>query len=170
MILVWSVRQGAYLRNKLYEICSMIYETFIRCNINKFRWNNARYETKNIICFMKYIWQNSFIVLREQTLHNFRHHCRVFCWFKQEDYNKLHVIYFLNVHRATNVLHAIYLWNIFLAICFIVFAPCLREYLVCSEKIGKIFARIRGFFQFFRGFPQFFVSKWVILLSSENSR
>ncbi len=63
------------------------------------QWNNAHYETRNI-CFMKYIWRNSFIVLREETLHNFRCHIND---NSNRDYNKLRAIYFLNVHRAANM-------------------------------------------------------------------
>ncbi len=48
------------------------------------------------------------IVLHEEMLRNFRHRFRVFCRFKWEDYNKLREIYFLSVHWAANMLHAIY--------------------------------------------------------------
>ncbi len=59
------------------------------------------------------------IVLHEEMLHNLRCVVHVFPWFKQENYNELHEIYFLNVHRAANMLYAIYLWNMFHAICFV---------------------------------------------------
>ncbi len=45
-------------------------------------------------------------------LRNFRR-CYVFHWFKWKEYSKLLEICFPNVHRAANMLHAIYLWNMF---------------------------------------------------------
>ncbi len=77
--------------------------------INIFQWNSAHYETRNI-CFLKYtVFHETLIVLREEMLRNFRHCCHVFLRFKWKDYNKLHEIYFLSVHWAANMLHAIYL-------------------------------------------------------------
>ncbi len=52
-------------------------------------------------------------------LRNFGHCCYVFHWFKWKEYNKLLEICFPNAHWAANMLHAIYLWNMFHAICFI---------------------------------------------------
>ncbi len=68
------------------------------------------------------------IVLREEILCNCRHCCCVFCWFKWKDYNKLCKIYFPNVRWATNMLHAIYLLNMFYTVCFIGMHPSLEPF------------------------------------------
>ncbi len=91
-------------------------------HIKKFQWSSAYYETRNI-CFKKYISRNSLIVLGEEMLGNFRRVVHVFCRFKQEDYNKLRVICFFNVYCTANMLLAIYLRNIFHAICFMSVRP-----------------------------------------------
>ncbi len=66
-----------------------------------------------------YISWNLLIVLCEEMLRNFRRRCHVFRWFKWKDYYKLREIYLLSVHWAANMLHAIYLRNMFHAICFV---------------------------------------------------
>ncbi len=75
------------------------------------------YETCFMQCFIGV--RHTLIVLCEEMLHNFRRSYHVFCRFKWKDYNKLREIYFLSMHRAANMLHAIYLWNMFQVICFI---------------------------------------------------
>ncbi len=97
--------------HEIWNICMMQ-------QINIFQGNSAHYETRNI-CFFKYISWNLLIVFREEMLCNFRHCCHVFRRFKWKDYNKLHEIYFLSAQWAANMLHTIYLWNMFHAICFL---------------------------------------------------
>ncbi len=93
-----SVKQIAWnMLHEIWNIC-MIQQ------INIFQWNSAHYETW-IICFLKYISRNLLIALREEMLRNFQPWCHVFRRFKWKDYNKLHEIYFLSVHRAANMFH-----------------------------------------------------------------
>ncbi len=136
----------------------MFHEIWNNClmpQINKFQWNSTHYETKNI-CFLKYISWNSLIVLREEMLRNFRCVVHVFPWFKQEDYNKLCEIYFLDPHWAINMLHAIYLWNMFYAICF-VGVPCALvdkvAQLVSIEKVLWLFIYNLGTNRLFCNYP-----------------
>ncbi len=86
-----------------YEINCMKYETVVWCN-KSVHFNETAHTMKQEICFMKLL-----IVLCEEMMRNFRHVVHVFRWFKLENYNKLCKIYFLNVHWATNMLHAVYL-------------------------------------------------------------
>ncbi len=101
-----TVKQIAWnMLHKIWNICMMQ-------QINIFQWNSAHYETRNI-CFLKYISWNLLIVLREEMLRNLRCCFHVLRQFKWKDYNILREIYFLYVHWAANMLHAIYLWNMF---------------------------------------------------------
>ncbi len=59
-------------------------------------------------------------------LSNFGHCCYVFHWFKWKEYNKLPEICFPNMQWAENMLHAIYLQNMFHTICFIRVRRALR--------------------------------------------
>ncbi len=102
----YIIRRGAHQWNKLHEtwnICMMQ-------QINIFQWSISHYKTRNK-CFSKYISWSLLIVLREEMLCNSRRCCHVFRQFKWKDYNKLREIYFLSVHWAANMLHAIMVFN-----------------------------------------------------------
>ncbi len=120
------LKRGAHLQNKLLEICYMKYETVVWYN-KSINFNETAHSLKQKTCFLKFISWNSLIVLREEMLRNFRH-CPVFRQFKRKDYNKLHEIYFLNVHRAVNMLQSIYLWNMFHAM----FRRCALRHMKCD--------------------------------------
>ncbi len=84
------------------------------------------------------------IVLCEEILLNFRRCCHVFCRFKGKDYNKLLEIYFLTVHWDANKLHAIYLWNMYRAICFVGVRRAytcmfLTEKFVLKSRVERVF-------------------------------
>ncbi len=65
-------------------------------------------------------------------LRNFR--C-VFCRFKWEDYNKLREMHFINVRGVINMLHAIYLWNMFYAICYVGVHPA---FMGLGSQLGSL--------------------------------
>ncbi len=96
----------------------MKHETFVWRN-KSINFKGTTHTMKQEIQIFFEIYFLKLIVLREKMLHNFRGCCHVFHWFKWKDYNKLNEIYFLIMHWAANMLHAIYLWNMFRAICFI---------------------------------------------------
>ncbi len=100
--------------NMLHEIWNI----YMMQQINIFQCHSAHYVTRNIR-FLKYISWNLLIVLREEMLRKFRRSCHVFHRFKWKDCHELREIYFLYVHWAASMLHTIYLWNMFRAICFI---------------------------------------------------
>ncbi len=90
------------------------YEIFVSCNKSIY-FNGTAHTMKQ----ETYVSWNLLIVLRVEMLCNFRRCCYFFHWFKWKEYNKLLEICFPNMHWAANMLHVIYLWNIFHAICFI---------------------------------------------------
>ncbi len=71
-----------------------------------------------------------------------------FLRFKWKDYNKLCEIYFLSVHWAANMLHTIYLRNMFQAMCFIGVRCALLTAKMCigcgkSQFLQSHYMRIR---------------------------
>ncbi len=113
-----SFRHGAYQWNKLVQTCCMKYEIFVWCN-KSIDFNGTMHTIKQETFVSWNIFHETLIVLHEGMLRNFWPCCHVFCLFKWKDYHRLHKIYFLSVPWAANMLHAIYLWNMFHAICFI---------------------------------------------------
>ncbi len=113
-----------------YEINCLKYESYFVCCSESINFNGTAHTIKQ----ETYVWWNIFHATHQMRcmLHSFGHY--VFCWSKWKDYNKLHEIYFLNVHRAANIFHAIYLWNTFQAICFI----GVRLALVNPHKLWKL--------------------------------
>ncbi len=136
--------------HEIWNIC-------MKQEINKFEWNSAHYETRNI-CFMQYMSRNSLIVLREEILCNFRRY--VFRWFKWQDNNKFRDIYFFNLRWAANMLHARYLWNIFHATCFIDVCPALHSMLCCASSNKNILELSE--YHLFVATHEHFIGQWFL--------
>ncbi len=94
-------------------MCLPSIDPFMQLSEKRIIWHIGGFFVTTTICSLKYISWNSSIMLREKMLRNLRYVVHVFHRFKQNDYNKLYEIYFLNVHEAANILHTIYLWNMF---------------------------------------------------------
>ncbi len=138
----FSFRRSTHQWNKLLETCCVKYEIFVWCNKSIY-FNGITHTTKQ----ETYVSWNLLIVLHEEMLRNFRRRFYVFHWFKWKEYKKLIEICFPNVHWAANLLHDIFLWNMFYVICFIGVCHALGSFfhtsiLLFRHKIKKLMPAI----------------------------
>ncbi len=118
-IIVVKCFWGSNQWNKLLETCCMKYEIFVRCNKSVY-FNDTAHTVKQEtymfleIYFMKLIncvvWGN---IAQLQTL------LSSFLLIQMERLQQIVWNIFPYVHWAANMLQAVYLWNVFHAICFI---------------------------------------------------